>query len=91
MIINLSVVESLAFSSFYRELFDYVPRAAARFVLERHRCSGSTPTILSITTPYLGKVVGAYTDWTPLLGRGLLFPEEMDRSDPWQFLNFRVD
>lgn len=48
-------------------------------------------TILNISTPYLGKVVGAYTDWTPLAGRGLLFPEEMDRSDPWQFLNFRVD
>ena len=47
--------------------------------------------ILNITTPYLGKIVGAYTDWTPLAGRGLLFPEEMDRSDPWQFLNFRVD
>lgn len=48
-------------------------------------------TILQISTPYLGKMVGAYTDWTPIAGRGLLFPEDMDRSDPWQFLNFRVD
>ena len=47
--------------------------------------------ILQITTPYLGKVVGAYTDWTPIAGRGLLFPEPMDPTDPWQFLNFRVD
>jgi len=40
--------------------------------------------------PYLGKVVGAYSDWTPLNDRGRLFPEDVDASDPWQFKNFRV-
>ena len=45
---------------------------------------------LEICRPYLGKLVGAYSDWTPLLDRGRLFPEDVDRSDPWQFQNFRV-
>jgi len=46
--------------------------------------------ILEICRPYLGPVVGAYTDWTPLDGRGTLFPEDIDPSDPWQFRNIRV-
>lgn len=46
--------------------------------------------IIEICSPYLGPVVGVYTDWTPLLERGRLFPEEIDRSDPWQFSNVRV-
>ena len=46
--------------------------------------------ILQLCQPYLGDVGGFYTDWTPLQGRGLLFPEDMDASDPWQFGNFRV-
>ncbi|MEX1155411.1 homospermidine synthase [Parvibaculum sp.] len=46
--------------------------------------------VLEICRPYLGKMVGAYSDWTPLLDRGLLFEEELDESDPWQFRNFRV-
>jgi homospermidine synthase len=46
--------------------------------------------ILEIARPYLGDVVGAYSDWTPLAGRGALFPEAIDASDPWQFKNFRV-
>ena len=45
---------------------------------------------LEICRPYLGPVVGEYSDWTPLQGRGELFPEELDRSDPWQFGNVRV-
>jgi homospermidine synthase len=45
---------------------------------------------LDLMRPYLGKIVGAYSDWTPLLGRGILFEEDIDRSDPWQFKNFRV-
>ena len=45
---------------------------------------------LEICMPYLGPVVGKYSDWTPLQGRGELFPEELDKSDPWQFKNFRV-
>ena len=46
--------------------------------------------VLAIANPYLGKVAGVYTDWTPLAHRGILFPEDVDRSDPWQFKNFRV-
>lgn len=46
--------------------------------------------ILDICMPYLGKVHGCYTDWTPLKDRGRLFPEEIDVSDPWQFKNIRV-
>jgi len=46
--------------------------------------------VLDICTPYLGKMVGAYTDWTPLHQRGELFPEDLDESDPWQFRNVRV-
>ena len=46
--------------------------------------------IVDICRPYLGTMVSAWTDWTPLVGRGVLFEEEVDRSDPWQFGNFRV-
>lgn len=46
--------------------------------------------VLAVAEPYLGDMVGAYSDWTPLRGRGLLFPEEVDASCPWQFGNFRV-
>jgi homospermidine synthase len=45
---------------------------------------------LEICRPYLGPVVGKYGDWTPLQDRGALFPEDIDKSDPWQFKNFRV-
>ena len=45
---------------------------------------------LEIQSPYLGPVVGAYTDWTPLDNRGILFPEDLDRDDPWQFKNVIV-
>jgi homospermidine synthase len=45
---------------------------------------------LEICFPYLGPVVGKYTDWTPLFDRGRLFPEDLDESDPWQFKNIRV-
>jgi homospermidine synthase len=45
---------------------------------------------LEICRPYLGPVVGRYSDWTPLSGRGSLFPEDLDVEDPWQFGNFRV-
>ena len=46
--------------------------------------------VLEICLPYLGSVVGAYGDWTPLQDRGILFPEDVDAEDPWQFKNFRV-
>jgi homospermidine synthase len=45
---------------------------------------------LEICVPYLGPMVGKYSDWTPLKGRGQLFPEDLDHDDPWQFRNFRV-
>jgi homospermidine synthase len=45
---------------------------------------------LEICKPYLGPVVGQYTDWTPLHDRERLFPEDLDKSDPWQFKNVRV-
>ena len=46
--------------------------------------------ILDICRPYLGEVVGVYGDWTPLHDRERLFPEDLDRDDPWQFKNIRV-
>jgi homospermidine synthase len=46
--------------------------------------------ILEVAGPYLGDVVGVYGDWTPLVDRERLFPEDLDREDPWQFKNIRV-
>ena len=46
--------------------------------------------VLDIADPYLGDIVGKYSDWTPLTDRGWLFEEDVDESDPWQFKNFRV-
>jgi homospermidine synthase len=46
--------------------------------------------VLEVSMPYLGPVAGVYTDWTPLEGRGRLYPEDVDRDDPWQFKNFLV-
>lgn len=46
--------------------------------------------VMEIARPYLGDMVGKYSDWTPLERRGELFPEDVDRADPWQFKNFRV-
>lgn len=45
---------------------------------------------LEVCMPYLGPVSGEYTDWTPLHERERLFPEDVDKSDPWQFKNVRV-
>lgn len=44
---------------------------------------------LAIAQPYLGKLTGAFTDWTPLQGRGDLFPEKLDVDSPWQLQNIR--
>jgi homospermidine synthase len=46
--------------------------------------------ILEVAHPYLGEIVGVFSDWTPLAGRGALFSETFDRTCPWQFENFRV-
>jgi homospermidine synthase len=45
---------------------------------------------LELCMPYLGPVSGEYTDWTPLHERERLFPEDIDKTDPWQFKNVRV-
>lgn len=45
---------------------------------------------LEICAPYLGALTGEYTEWTPLHERERLFPEDIDKSDPWQFKNVRV-
>jgi homospermidine synthase len=45
---------------------------------------------LDVQMPYLGPVIGQYTDWTPLTGRPGFFPEDIDRKDPWQFKNVLV-
>ncbi|MCA0406661.1 MAG: homospermidine synthase [Proteobacteria bacterium] len=45
---------------------------------------------LEVQMPYLGPVNGFYTDWNPLADREKLFPENVDRNDPWQFRNVLV-
>ena len=44
---------------------------------------------LSIAAPYLGRLVGEFTTWTPLQGRGELFDEDLDVNQPWQLRNVR--
>ncbi|HEX5685043.1 MAG TPA: saccharopine dehydrogenase NADP-binding domain-containing protein [Ideonella sp.] len=46
--------------------------------------------MLDLARPYLGDMLGVYTDWTPIVDRPWLFDEDIDREDPWQFKNFRV-
>jgi homospermidine synthase len=46
--------------------------------------------VLEIALPYLGAMAGEYSGWTPLFERGVLFAEDVDADDPWQFRNFRV-
>jgi homospermidine synthase len=45
---------------------------------------------LAVQVPYLGPVIGSYTDWTPLTDRPGFFPEDIDCSDAWQFRNVLV-
>lgn len=47
--------------------------------------------VLDVCAPYLGKVGGHYTDWTPLKDREKLFPEKINNTDPWQFSNILVN
>lgn len=61
------------------------PRAG---ILEADEIDHRRP--MEVMRPYLGEVVGVYSDWTPLEGRGFPFPEQVDESDPWQFSNIRV-
>ncbi len=46
--------------------------------------------VLAVARPYLGEMAGVWGDWTPLQGRERLFPERLDRDDPWQFGNVLV-
>ncbi|TLU71454.1 homospermidine synthase [Lichenicoccus roseus] len=46
--------------------------------------------VLDIMRPYLGELVGVYSDWTPLQDRARLFPEDLDRAQPFRFSNIRV-
>jgi homospermidine synthase len=45
---------------------------------------------LEIQAPYLGKLGGVYTDWTPLENRVGFFKDVPDKLDPWQFSNILV-
>ncbi len=45
---------------------------------------------LEVQMPYLGPVIGTYTDWTPLQSRNMLFAGDFDEEDPWQFKNVIV-
>jgi homospermidine synthase len=44
---------------------------------------------LATAEPYLGNMVGEFTEWTPLEGRGKYFPEKLDVQSPWQLQNIR--
>lgn len=44
--------------------------------------------IMEIITPYMGRMYGEFTDWTPLERNGALFGDDSDAADPWQFKNF---
>jgi homospermidine synthase len=46
---------------------------------------------LEVQTPYLGPVIGTYTDWNPLKERNMFFDEDLDKKDPWQFKNILVN
>ena len=46
--------------------------------------------VMQIIKPYMGKMVGKYTDWNPLEKHAMTFPRDMDLTDPWQFKNFYI-
>jgi homospermidine synthase len=46
--------------------------------------------VMEIGASYLGHLHGEYTNWTPLVRRNILFPEDIDETDPFQFKNFLV-
>jgi len=45
---------------------------------------------IEVSSPYMGKMYGEYTDWTPIKNYTELFPRPVDLKDPFQFKNFRV-
>ena len=46
--------------------------------------------VLEIAEQYWAKLHGEYSNWNPIDGRDALYPEDIDKEDPWQFKNFRV-
>lgn len=44
--------------------------------------------ILKIAAPYLGEIIGVYTDWTPNVGRKFTVIDQLELYDPWQFRSF---
>jgi homospermidine synthase len=45
---------------------------------------------IEVARPYLGQMMGEYSDWSPIKNYSNLFPRPVDLNDPWQFKNFRV-
>lgn len=46
--------------------------------------------ILKIASPYLGKIVGIQSNWTPLQDRSELYGKQWDERNVWSFENFRL-
>ncbi len=43
--------------------------------------------VMKVIEAYMGKMIGAYSDWTPIKNREPGRENEIDISDPWQFKN----
>jgi len=52
-------------------------------LMDHQRC-------LEVQRPYLGRLFGTRTSWTPLTGRPIHVSDDLDLSDPWQFRNILV-
>ena len=52
-------------------------------LMDHQRC-------LEVQRPYLGRLFGTRTTWTPLVGRPIHVSDDLDLSDPWQFRNILV-
>ena len=69
--------------------------AAILWAIRNPRCGVVEPEdldfedCLETAIPYLGKIVGEFTEWTPLDGRGKYFPEKLNIQNPWQLQNIR--
>lgn len=69
--------------------------AAVVWTIQNPRCGVVEPEALdyekclAIAAPYLGPLIGEFTEWTPLDGRGKYFPEKLDIHNPWQLQNIR--
>jgi homospermidine synthase len=47
--------------------------------------------LMAIAGPYLGEMIGAYGEWTPLRDRCALFADDRRDDDPWQFVNMLLE